>query len=54
MVEVKTEPNESELFSVCENTNMAAHQSRQHEVTYESKNNTSIRFKFYNVIRTVF
>ena len=44
MVEVKTEPNESELFSVCENTNMAAHQSTQHEVTYESKNNTSIRF----------
>ena len=38
-VEVKTEPNQSEeLFSVCKNTNMFANNSRQDEVTCESKN----------------
>ena len=41
MVEVKTEPNESEeLFSACKNTNMVDNNSRQHEVTSESKHVT--------------
>ena len=39
MVEVKTEPNESnELFSGCKNTNMVDNHSRENEVTSESKN----------------
>ena len=39
MVEVKTEPNESdELFSACKNTNVVAKHSNQDEVTLESKN----------------
>ena len=38
MVEVKTEPNESnELFSVCKNNNMVENCSRQDEVISESK-----------------
>ena len=38
MVEVKTEPNESdELFSKCKNTNMVANHSRQNKVISESK-----------------
>ena len=46
MVEVKTEPNESDdLFFVCNNTNMATNHSRQDEVTSESKNQTLIKFK---------
>ena len=41
MVEVKTEPNESdELFSVCKNTNMVDNHSRQDKVTSESKNHS--------------
>ena len=46
MVEVKTEPNESdELFSVCKNTNMVYNHSRLDEVTSESKTYSSIYFK---------
>ena len=38
MVEVKTEPNESdEMLSVCKNTNVVDNHSRQDEVTSESK-----------------
>ena len=37
MVEVKTEPNESnELFSVCKNNNMVENCSRQDKITSES------------------
>ena len=39
MVEVKTEPNESEeLFSFCGNANMVDNNSIQDKVTSESKN----------------
>ena len=39
MVEVKTEPNQSdESLSVCKNTNIFAYPSRQDKVTSESKN----------------
>ena len=45
MVEVKTEPDESdEFFSVCENTNMVTNHSIQHQVTSESKIYGSIHF----------
>ena len=45
MVEVKTEPNESdELFSLCKNTNMDANHSRNDEVASESKIYSSIIF----------
>ena len=46
MVEVKTEPNESdELFSVCKNTKMVDNHSRQDEVTSESTNLSLILYK---------
>ena len=45
MVEVKTEPNESdELFSVCKNTIMVDNHSRNYKTTFESKNHNSIHF----------
>ena len=38
MIEVKTEPNESdELFSVCKNTNIVGDHQRDATTTYESK-----------------
>ena len=38
MVEVKTEPNESdELFSVCKNTNFVENHSRNDKTTSEGK-----------------
>ena len=43
MVEVKTEPNESdELFDVCTYTNMFENLSRNEHTTSESKNISSI------------
>ena len=49
MVEVETEPNDSdELFSVCKNTDMVDNNSRQDEVTFESKNHIFILIKFTN------
>ena len=45
MIEVKTEPNESdELFSICKNTNMVANYSSNDRTTSESKNHTLIKF----------
>ena len=55
MVEVKTEPNESdELFSDGENTNMVDNNSIQDEVTSESKNQLNLnevynKFCFYYI-----
>ena len=45
MVEVKPEPNQSdELLTVPKNNNVVDNNSRQHEVTPESKNPSSILF----------
>ena len=45
MVEVKTEPNESdEFFSVFNNTNMFDNNSKEDEVTFESKNHSYVCF----------
>ena len=45
MVEVKTEPNDSdELISDGENTTMVDNNSSNDRTTSESKNNTSIHF----------
>ena len=45
MVEVKTEPNESDqLFSVCRNTNMVRNYSSNDRNISKSKNYTLIKF----------
>ena len=54
MVEVKTEPNESdELFSVCKNTKMVDNHSQKQNITSESKNHTLITFKI-SLLQTMF
>ena len=46
MVEVKTEPNDSdELFSICENINMVNNHSNPDKTTFQGNNHILINFK---------
>ena len=46
MVEVKTEPNDSdELFSVCENINMVNNHPNPDKTTFQGNNHILINFK---------